>query len=403
MSKKGKYEKVVPKKRLAWWKILLIVLGVVALLATAAVGLGWNYFKGLVGDIRQATSEENELSDEELYEILGYIPEDDTTPTQTEDPIEAAEATEPSEEETTGEEDTKPSTTAKPADTSSDYGQMGKIINIMLIGQSYRPGEETKLADTMILCTLNRETDTLTMTSFMRDMYIQLPNYKGKICGQQRINVCYNLGWRWGGDLGGMEMLSLLIKNNFGVEVDYNVEINFDAVIKVVDLMGGVPVVLTEDEAKFMTEFDQCEGSFTAGENLLAGDAALVYARTRSSNASDNDFNRTARQRYLITQIIKKCMSMNLKELNKLLKEVMPMILTDMTEEEILELSKIALSMLSNLKIESNQCPAEGTYQGAVVQIYGQDAGVLIPNVQANKELLMALCEADVLEAEENS
>ena len=275
---------------------------------------------------------------------------------------------------------------------------MGKIINIMLVGQSYRPGEETKLSDTMILCTLNRETNTFTMTSFLRDLYVQLPNYKGRICGMQRMNVCYNLGWVWAGELGGMEMLDLLMYNNFGVDVDYNIEINFEDVIKIVDLLGGITIELNEDEAAYMTEYPQCEGSFEAGENLLAGDAALVYARMRKSNAADNDFNRTARQRNMITQIIKKCMTMNLAELNGILKQVLPMILTDMSQEEILEMTKIALTMLPNLKIESAQCPAPDTYWGDIVQIGGYDAGVIRCDIAKNKEILMALAEADVLE-----
>ena len=381
MSKKGKFEKVVPKKRLAWWKIVLIVLAVLLVIVGAVAGFGWNYFKSLIGEVRQAEYEDKDLSDEELEAILGFVPEDETTGATESVP----ETTEIIETEATTEAATEP--------TEKDYGEMGKIINIMLVGQNYRETEPTKLSDTMILCTLNRESNTLTMTSFLRDMYVQLPNYKGKVCGMQRINVAYNLGWVWAGDLGGMEMLDLLIYNNFGVEVDYNIELNFNTVVEIVDLMGGVPVVLNADEAAYMTEDHMCSGSFVEGENLLAGDAALVYARMRKTNAADNDFNRTNRQKYLITQIIKKCTSMSLRELNNMLKSVLPSILTDMSEDEILELSKIAIGMLKNLKIESNQCPADGTYRGTIVQIYGQDAGVLEPNVYLNKTMLMAIAE----------
>lgn len=381
MSKKGKFEKVVPKKRLAWWKIVLIVLAVLLVIVGAVAGFGWNYFKSLIGEVRQAEYEDKDLSDEELEAILGFVPEDETTGATESVP----ETSEIIETDTTTEAATEP--------TEKDYGEMGKIINIMLVGQNYRETEPTKLSDTMILCTLNRESNTLTMTSFLRDMYVQLPNYKGKVCGMQRINVAYNLGWVWAGDLGGMEMLDLLIYNNFGVEVDYNIELNFNTVVEIVDLMGGIPVVLNADEAAYMTEDHMCSGSFVEGENLLAGDAALVYARMRKTNAADNDFNRTNRQKYLITQIIKKCTSMSLRELNNMLKSVLPSILTDMSEEEILELSKIAIGMLKDLKIESNQCPADGTYRGTIVQIYGQDAGVLEPNIYKNKTMLMAIAE----------
>ena len=381
MRKRGKYERVVPKKRLVWWKVVLIVLAVILVLGAAAVGFGWSYIKSLIGDVQQATFEENELTDEELEAILGFVPE--------------YESTEPVEENTPVDE-TVPAT-SQPIDINpaeKDYGQMGKIINVMLVGQQSRKGSSSKLADTMILCTINRETGTLTMTSFLRDTYVQLPNYKGRVCGMQRMNVCYNLGWNWGGDLGGMEMLDMLIANNFGVEVDYNIEIDFTAMTKIVNAVGGVTMTVTEDEAEFINNFKHYKGKkVEPGTVVLDGDQALMYARIRKANAADNDMNRALRQRNLITQIIKQCTAMSLKDLNNLVREVVPMILTDMSEEEILELAKIGIGMLRELKIESNQCPAEGTYGGKIVQIYGQDAGVIVPDLVKNKTIMTAIAE----------
>lgn len=390
MKKVGKYQRVVPKKRLAWWKIVLIVLAVILALGAAAVAFGWSYFKSLIGDVRQATFEDKELTDEELEAILGFVPEYESTgPVETEEPTEPVVTEAPETEPTT-----EPTTEATTEPKEVDYGEMGKIINVMLVGQQSRKGSSSKLADTMILCTINRETNTLTMSSFLRDTYIQLPNYKGRVCGMQRMNVCYNLGWNWGGDLGGMEMLDMLIMNNFGVEVDYNIEIDFTSMKKIVNKLGGVTMTLTEDEANFITNFKHYKGEpVSAGEVVLDGEQALTYARIRKANAADNDMNRTLRQRNLITQIIKQCTEMSLKDLNDLVREVVPMILTDMNEEEILELTKICIGMLRDLKIESNQCPAEGTYGGKIVQIYGVDSGVIVPNLVKNKTIMMAIAE----------
>ena len=383
MSKKGKYEKVAAKKPLGWKKILLIVLAVVVVLGGAAVAFGWSYFKSLVGYVQQAEYQEKELSVEELEAILGgtvgTVPPEEETADATE------ETTDPT---------TEPTTEATTTATEPDYGELGKIVNIMLVGQNYRPvDEDNKLSDTMILCTLNRETNTLTMTSFLRDSYVQLPNYKGHTCGMQRINVAYNLGYKWAGDLGAMEMFSMCIYNNFGVEVDYTVEIDFTALLSLVNRMGGVEIELDANEAKYLTEDTHCQGEFTEGKNVLKGDAALAYARMRKATPTDNDFNRTARQRNLITQLIKKCMSLNLKELDSILKYMLPMILTDMTEDEILELVKVAIPMLPKLTIESNQCPAEGTYKGIIVNIGGYDSGVLEVNTYRNKQILTAIAE----------
>ena len=107
MSKRGKYEKVVPKKRLAWWKIVLIVLAVILALGAAAVGFGWSYFKSLLGDVQQATYEEKELTDEELEAILGFVPEYETTEAEDTTPVE--ETTEAPETEPSTEAVTEPS------------------------------------------------------------------------------------------------------------------------------------------------------------------------------------------------------------------------------------------------------------------------------------------------------
>ncbi len=376
MAKKGKYQRVPEKKPLGWKKWILIVLAVLLALLLGAAVLGTLYYNDLLDYVSRAERQDQELSDQELQDILGFVPETMAD---------------------SDSDDDDPWDDYLTAGNGSD--KSGKIVNIMLIGQAKREGEESKLSDTMILVTLNKETKTLTLTSFLRDTYVKLPNYKNHNCGMQRMNVAYNLGWHWAGDLGGMEMLDMLILENFGVKVDHNVEINFGSFKKIVDLMGGVTLDLTEDEAKYLNaakySFDT---TFTAGTNTLGGEAALEYARMRKSNNADNDFNRTARQRKVITVLLKQCMKMSLNEIDGLLKAVLPMVLTDMTDEEITNLMMEFLPLLSGLKIESVQIPAEGTYHGSMVQIGGVDAAVLKCDVEANKKILLEICEADNLQ-----
>lgn len=381
MSKHGRYERKKEKKSLGWKKILLIVVAIVLVLMIGLVIFAISSYNSILNLIPRASTlgTTNSLSDEELIEILGH------------DPNATLDAEEPLPPETM--EDLPAQTTAA---TEPDYGESGKIVNIMLIGQSYRDGEETKLADTMILCTLNKETKTVTLTSFLRDMYIKLPDFQGHTCGKNRINVCYNLGWRWAGELGGMMMLNQLMQENFGVEVDYNVEINFDAFQMAIDLMGGIEVELTEEEAEYLTTDWNNDGEFTAGVNVLDGDSALAYARMRKSNGSDSDIKRASRQRDVINMILQKCKTLSMSELYTVICSVLPMIITDMTNEEITSLCAEVLPMLRDLQIVSNQCPAEGTYSGQMVELYGVSSGVLVPDVEKNREILVAICEEGV-------
>lgn len=363
----GRYSKQEPKKRK---RTLWIVLGtLLGLLLAVGVGL-LCYVNSMVGLVRHPVEESRDPDPSDIAWMLGNF--DDIEPTQT-----GAEFSQPTE--------------PKPP----DYGKTGKIINIMLVGQDSREGEESKLSDTMILCTINRETGTMTLTSFLRDTYIKLPNMWGKSCGKQRMNVAYNLGYHWKGELGAMQMLDQLILEQFGVTVDYNVEIDFEAFETIVDHLGGVDVVLNKDEAKYLNKYDCFGSAFTEGENHLDGLAALYYARMRKATPADSDIHRAGRQRTVIGAVLEKCRSMSLPQMHRLLTELLPMVLTDMPEDVILAYGAELLPMIPTLTVESMQIPAEGTYYGKMVDIAGVSSGVLIPDVQTNKDLLMAVAEAD--------
>ena len=67
------------------------------------------------------------------------------------------------------------------------------IINILVVGQAYRAGEATHMADTTLLVTLNTRTGTVTLSSVLRDALVSLPAYKSHTEGRNKFNVCYNL------------------------------------------------------------------------------------------------------------------------------------------------------------------------------------------------------------------
>lgn len=370
MAKGGRYLSTSKKK--TGPKALLIVLLVLVLLLTGCFGAVVIYYNSMLNLITRPTPTERAVTDQDLEAILGYIPE---------------------------KLEVEPTKETLPPETQPPKEEKDPILNIMLIGQNFRKGEEHKLSDTLILCSINRETGTVTLTSILRDLYVKLPDYQGRKCGWNRINVAYNLGWYWGGELGGMEMLDTLLLDSFGVDVDYNVEVGFETFKQIIDIMGGVDIELTADEARRINRDDDVTGTYSAGMAHLKGDAALSYARTRHANAGDNDFNRTARQRKLLITLLNKCRSMSLSQLNSLLQEILPLIITDMTNEEITACALELLPMLKDLKIESNQCPAEDTYVLTMVPIGGMDASVIKCDFDANKAMMMEIAEGIVPEA----
>lgn len=248
------------------------------------------------------------------------------------------------------------------------------IINILLIGQDRRPGETRARSDAMILCTVNKSAKTITLTSFMRDLYVQIPGYS-----DNRINVSYALG--------GMELLNSCIEKNFGVVVDGNVEVDFSGFETVIDLVGGVDIELSNSEAYHLNQ-QNSDWSLTAGVNHLDGAQALAYARIRSvANEEAGDFGRTSRQRIVLSKLVDQAKTMSLTQVNDLLTEVLPTLTTDLTDAEIFGYVVELFPLLTDLKIETGRVPADGAYQMTMID----GMSVLLPDLEANCELLKGI------------
>ena len=331
---KGRYER--PKKR-SWKKTLLIVLAVIVLLLVLlAVGL-WIYMRSMLNLVNQVT-------------------QTDPTFVTTENTLDATQET-PGQTESTEE-------STEPEQTWPEVVSTQNVTTIMLVGQDNQgdeSGEEHKLSDSMIMCTINRETKTLTMTSILRDCYVPIPAYAGHKPGQSRINVCYHLGSQWtGSSKGGMEMLALCVEQNFGIPIDHTIEVGFDTFAQVIDLMGGVDIELTEAEAEYMTYgigYGRV-GEMEPGYQTLNGVQALAYARIRKIDP-DGDFSRTNRQQTIIKSLMAKCVKMNLWDLHKLATQILPLITTDMTTDEMTNYIWEFLPMLKDLTIVSQRIPLE--------------------------------------------
>lgn len=345
---------------LKWTFIVVVILAVVALIAG---GLYWNRMLNLLGDATQTVPT---LSYEEEMALLGETE-------ATEIPV----TTEPTE--TTVPEETEPPLPEK------------YITNIMLVGQNWRQDEQNKLSDTMILCSINRKTKTMTMVSFLRDLYVPLPAYAGHGPGRNRINVCYALGSSWQrNSLGGMEMLALCVEQNFGIHVDHTIEVGFDSFPRIIDGFGGIEVDVTEEEAKYMTNEIGYIGEIQPGLQTLDGMETLAYARIRKI---DGDRQRAARQRTVITKLIDKCRDMNLAQINSAAEYVLPSIITDMTNEEITKYIIELLPMLKEMELRSLTCPVDNetlpnSMWGKTLDLFGYPSSVIECNTALNGRFL---------------
>lgn len=379
MSYHGRFEQEKPKKKKKGGKIALIILLILVVIIGAAAVYGISYYNRILGKMNYVEVPKVTAGQAETFDPNAEVYGD-------------TEATELVTEEPT--EETTVVTTEPPMDPED-------IINILVVGQAARAGEESHMADTTILVTINTYTKKVTLSSVLRDTYLKLPDYKGHKCGKAKFTVCYNLGYQWGGGTAGaMEMTNQCLYNNFGIEVDYNVEVDFEGFIHLVNYLGGVEIELTEAEAEYLNKDDLYVWyDVQPGLQHLDGMAALSYARMRKADGdNESDIKRTARQRLLIETLIKKFLSIpniTLKGLEQVADEVLPMITVTMTPAEITELAIKVLPVLTELEFESGTIPVTETFWGEVIDIYedGVPDSILKFDQGQNAKILRELTE----------
>ena len=378
MKKGGRFLARQKSKKSVWIKALAVVL--LAALLLGAIGVSFVYSK--LNRIQRAQAGSNQLTDDVLAGLLA----EDPTASYIDDP-------EPESTDVT-----------IPKETTPGYGKMGKVINVLLIGQDAREGEESKNADTVILITINKETKKITMTSFLRDSYVSLNGIKDieekPHYGATKLTLVYAVGHQYGGDLGAMYLMDRVIEKNFGPVVDHNIEVSMDAFDSCINALGGVTVTLDEDEAKYMNNYfkNYDDRVYEVGENLVDGWAAEVYVRTRHANYGDNDFNRTDRQRAVVAQVLEKIKNKSFLEINKLLDTLLPLVLTDMTNADMTNYIIEILPLLPEMTLESVQCPNEDMDRwGEVRDIFndGQPQSILNFNSSKAKAILLPITECN--------
>ena len=376
MSYHGRFEQQQQPKKKRGLKIFLIILAVLIVLAGAAAAAGAVYYNRMM----------NKMNIIELPEDTYVYTEETQLTEATEAVLDATGAATEATEATTV-------VTEPPKATAED------IINILVVGQSSRAGEESRMADTTMVVSVNTFDGTVTVFSVLRDSYVKLPDYKGHVCGRAKFTVCYGLGYQWGGIAGAMEMTNICMRDNFGVEVDYNVEVDFESFTRIVDLLGGIEIELTEAEAKYLNEDDlYVRYDVQPGVQYLDGMAALSYARMRKAEGdNDSDIKRSARQRLVIEKLLDKVRGLSLAELQSVADTLLPEITTTMTPADVVEILARIIPVFKDINIVGATIPYDKTGWGEIIDIYedGIPDSVIKFEAAQQKKLIRAITEAE--------
>ena len=171
-------------------------------------------------------------------------------------------------------------------------------------------------SDVIMLANINNDTKEVKLVSVYRDTYLDTGD--GIF---QKCNAAYAKG--------GPEQAISMLNVNLDLNITDYVTVDFNSIIECVDLLGGVDMEITDDEASLMTGYirelneltgNKAENLTQGGTYTLNGVQACAYARIRYGGG--DDYRRTERQRTVLTAMVKKAQQSDLTTVNKLINEV---------------------------------------------------------------------------------
>lgn len=235
----------------------------------------------------------------------------------------------------------------------SQYETVDGITNILLLGTDGREKELAYRSDCMMIATIDSNNKNIKLTSLARDTYVDIP---GK--GKGKLNAAYF----WGKE----KLLFQTIEENFGIKLDKFIQVDFDDLMNIVFLLGGVEVDLKEYEINSINEmipgsYEQCtysdKGEMTLlskpGKQKLNGYQAIAYTRIRKV---DSAIYRDERQREVMLSIINTVKDMEFSKYPHLLNTLLPYVSTNLTPTDIINIAFTAYNF-KPLTIKQGQFP----------------------------------------------
>lgn len=187
--------------------------------------------------------------------------------------------------------------------------------NLLVVGYSIDDPNHggAELTDSILIVSLDRDSQTGYMLSVPRDLYVAIPGY-----GNAKINEAYQAGnalkfKQAGYPSGGMGLLQKVVHDTLGTEIHYNALVNYTAVREIVDALGGINVTIKSSDPRgiYDPNFPKVQGGplkLTNGTHHIDGQTALRLTRARGSTYGSygfplSDFNRTQHQQQVFRAI----------------------------------------------------------------------------------------------------
>ena len=245
-------------------------------------------------------------------------------------------------------------------------------------------------SDSMILISINYRLEQISMISLMRDTYVDIPG-RGVTEAERLLSN------------GAGPLLCETITENYKVQVDRYVTVDFGNMIDIIDAIGTIEITFTEKEAENANKSirQQCRIlGLDKDDYLIPGKEPmnvtvcrrLAYARIRK--VGNADYQRTERQREVLMKLLDKVKTMSLEDIDRLANELLPMLTHNIPESEFWGLLAKAPELLG-YTITQDRIPYDGLFQSV--------NGNLVPQWDETiRKLKITLYGVDMVDGEGN-
>ena len=233
------------------------------------------------------------------------------------------------------------------------------IISIALFGTDFTENEKYGnlygASDATMILGIDTKNNKLKLFSLMRDLYLDLPDGSGN-----KQNLNYTMAY------GGPELILKTINYNFNLKVDKFIHVSLRTLPTIIDKLGGIQLDITSDELSYINSYikniDKQNGTSTpsltsSGLQTLNGSQAAAYCRIRYTEGKD--FKRTERQRAVLNALFEKFKNTSITDLTSIMKDILPLVSTNLTNSEIISIATKVLSM-GVPTIEQSRFPLDG-------------------------------------------
>ncbi|ABS39883.1 LCP family protein [Clostridium botulinum] len=241
---------------------------------------------------------------------------------------------------------------------AESYGD--DVINIAFFGLDRRKKEEPSRSDAVMILSLDKKHKKVKLSSIMRDSYVDIEGH-----GKTKLNHAYAYG--------GPELAIKTINSNFKLNIRDFVAVDFYGLENIIDTVGGVEIPVRSDEIKYINSYMQGTAKVenkavqevqSPGLQNLNGMQAVAYARIRYT--SGGDYERTERQRTILTAVMNKIKKLGPTEFPKVVSVLLPNVESSLSSTEIIKMGTSVFTLgIDN--VEQQRFPLDNYCEGKLI------------------------------------